>query len=40
MSKGVKVKIRKARKIKGKYGIKLIDKIPIIKEKLKQKKSN
>ena len=31
------MKIRKARKIKRKYEIKSIDKIPIIKEKLKQK---
>ena len=38
MSKGVKVKTRRARKIEMKYGIILIDKIPIIEEKLKQKK--
>ena len=35
---GVKVKTRKSRKIKRKYEITSTDKIPIIKEKLKQKK--
>ena len=37
MSKEVKVKTRKARKIKRKYEIKSIDKMPIIKEKLIRK---
>ena len=37
MSKDVKVKNRKARKIKRKYEITLIDKISIINEKLEQK---
>ena len=38
MIKGDKMKIRKARKIKRKYEITSIDKIPIIKLKVKQKK--
>ena len=40
MNKSVTVKTRKARKIKRKYEITSIDKIPIIKEKLKQKTKN
>ena len=40
MSIGVKMKSRKARKIKRKYEITSIDKIPIIKEKMKHKKNS